>query len=181
MPMSKQNGFTLLELMTTLAVVAIVVTVGVPSMTSLVRDNRIVAYTNDFISTVRTARIEAINNVVQVTVCKSTDQATCNVDAAWHDGWIVFVDNDGDEVRDLGGTPETLIRAHAALEGANTFQSAAFDDWIAFRPDGLALGSTGNAGTFSLCNAYGELYGRDISISRTGSSSVSDNADGACP
>ena len=179
--MSKQNGFSLLELITAVAVAAIVVSLGVPSMTSLVRGNRIVAHTNDFVSTVHTARAEAVNNVLQVTVCKSTDQATCNNAASWHDGWIVFVDNDGDEVRDLGGTPETLIRAHEALAGANTLQSAAFDDWIAFRPDGLAIGSTGNAGTFSLCNADGAFYGRDISISRTGSSSVGDNADGACP
>ncbi len=179
--MSNQKGFSLLELMTAITVAAIVVGLGVPSMTSLVRGNRIVAYTNDFVLTVRTARAEAVNQVVQVTVCKSTDQAICDLDASWHDGWIVFVDNDGDEVRDLGGTPETLIRAHEALEGANTLQSAAFDDWIAFRPDGLAFGSTGNAGTFSLCNAHGESYGRDISISRTGGSSVGDNADGACP
>ena len=181
MPMSKQNGFTLLELLTTVSVVAIILSMGVPSMTSLVRSNRIVAYTNDFVSSVHTARAEAVNNVVQVTVCKSDDQATCNNTASWNDGWIVFVDNDEDEIRDLGGTPETLIRAREALEGANTLQSAAFDDWIAFRPNGLAIGSTGNAGTFSLCNEAGAYYGRDISISRTGSSSVGDNADGACP
>ena len=179
--MSKQSGFTLLELLTSIAVVSLVMTMGVPSMTSVIRANRVVAETNDFIGTMRTARAEALNNVVQVTVCKSLDQATCDDTASWHDGWIVFVDNDEDEIRDMGGTPETLIRVHEALEGSNTLQSAAFANWIAFRPNGLAIGSAGNAGTFSLCNEAGPYYGRDISMSRTGGSSVADNADGSCP
>ena len=179
--MSKQNGFTLLDLLTTVGVLAIVLGLGVPSMTSLVRSNRIVAHTNEFIATINTARTEALNNVVQVTVCKSLDQASCNNSASWQDGWIVFIDNDEDEVRNLSEPPETLIRAHKALDGSYTLQSVAFVNWIAFRPNGLAIGSAGNAGTFSLCNEADARFGRDISISRTGSSSVGENADGACP
>ena len=150
-------------------------------MTSMVRSNQIVAYTNDFISTVQTARAEALNSVNQVTVCKSLDQVSCDITASWNDGWIVFVDNDEDEIRNLAGTPETLIHAHQSLDGSYTLQSAAFADWIAFRPNGLALGSAGNAGTFSLCSAAGPHYGRNISISRTGSPLVGENAAGACP
>ena len=179
--MSKQNGFTLLELLVTVGVIAIVVSIGVPSMASLIRGNRVVADANDFISTVHTARAVALNNVVQVTVCKSLDQASCSNAASWHDGWIIFIDNDEDEIRNLGGTPEPLIHAHKSLQRSNTLQSTAFANWIAFRPNGLAIGSAGNAGTFSLCNEAGAGYGRDISISRTGSSSIGENADGACP
>ncbi len=179
--MRRQKGFTLLELLTSVTVLAIVVTVGVPSMTSLIRGNRIVSDTNDFVASINTARAEALNNVVQVTVCKSRDQATCDDAASWHDGWIVFVDNDEDENRDLGGTPETLISVHEALEGSNTLQSAAFANWIAYRPNGLVIGSAANTGTFSLCNQQGATYGRDISISRIGATSVDDNAEGACP
>ncbi len=176
-----QGGFSLAELLMTVGISAMILSFGMPSLTSLVRNNRVVAYTNDFISTVHMARTEALNNVIQVTVCKSLDQASCDNAASWHDGWIVFVDNDEDEIRDLAGTPETLIGAHKALEGSNTLQSAAFANWIAFRPNGLAIGSAGNAGTFSLCNAAGANYGRDISISRTGSPLAGENAVGACP
>ncbi len=179
--MLRQYGFTLLELLTTVAVAVLIVGLALPSMTSVLRGNRVVADANDFIATINTARAEALNNVAQVTVCKSLDQARCDDAASWHDGWIVFVDNDEDEIRDLTGTPETLIGAHAALERSNTLQSAAFANWIAFRPNGLAIGSAGNAGTFSLCNEAGASYGRDISVSRTGSSSVGKNAVGACP
>ncbi len=170
-----------MELLKTVGIIGIVLSFGVPSMTPLVQGNRSVTYANDFISTMHLARAEALNNVLQVTVCKSRDQASCDDTASWQDGWIVFIDNDEDEVRNLGGTPEILIRAHQALEGSFTLQSAAFANWIAFRPNGLAIGSAGNAGTFSLCNEAGARYGRDVSISRTGSPLVGENADGACP
>ena len=178
---SHERGFTLMELLKVVGIMAIVLSFGVPSMASLIRSNQIVGYTNDFISTVQTARAEALNNVVQVTVCKSFDQATCDTAASWNDGWIAFIDDDEDEIRDLAGTPEALIHAHQALADSYTLQSAAFADWIAFRPNGVTLGSVGNAGTFSLCSDEGANYGRDISITRTGSPLVGENAVGACP
>lgn len=177
----RQRGFTLMELLKTIGIISIVLSFGVPSMASLVRSNQVVTYTNDFISTVQSARAEALNGVAQVTVCKSLDQASCSNGASWTDGWIVFVDNNEDEIRNLGGAPETLISARAALEGSYTLQSAAFADWIAFRPNGLAIGSAGNAGTFVLCSTAANSHGRDISISRTGTPIAGDNAPGACP
>ena len=179
--MSKQNGFTLLDTLTTVTILVLVVTVGMPSMTSLIRGNRIVSDTNSFVASINTARAEAVKSVVQVTMCKSRDQTNCDDTASWHDGWIVFVDIDEDESRDLTVTPEALIGVHEALEGSNTLRSAAFANWIAFRPNGLAIGSASNAGTFSLCNEAGASYGRDIGVSRIGSTLVRDNADGACP
>ena len=177
--MSKQNGFTLIELLTTVTVVGLLVGIAVPSMTSVVRGNQVVAYTNDLVASIHTARSEAMNEVLQVTVCKSSNQVSCDNSVSWEDGWIIFTDNDQDGVRDLGGTPETLIYVHEAFDGAYTLQSASFANWIAFRPSGLSIGSTANAGTFSLCHETGS-YGRDISISRTGSPSVGDNAEDSC-
>ena len=179
--MSKQNGFTLLDALTTVTVLVLVVSMGIPSMTSLIRGNRIVSDTNSFVASIHTARAEAVKNVVQVTMCKSRDQANCDDTASWHDGWIVFIDNDEDESRDLNVTPETLIVVHDELQGSNTLGSAAFADWIAFRPNGLAIGSAANVGTFNLCNDAGASYGRDISVSRIGSTVVSDSTDGSCP
>jgi len=166
-----------MELLTTITVGSLLASIAVPSMTSVIRGNQVVAYTNDLVASVYAARGEAMNEVVQVAVCKSSNQAACDNTVSWEDGWIVFIDNDADSVRDVG---ETLVYAHESLKGAYTLQSAAFDNWIAFRPNGLAIGSTANAGTFSLCHETGS-YGRDISISRTGSPSVDENAEGSCP
>ncbi len=178
MPRS-QDGYSMVELLTTVAVAAVLLSVSVPSMTSLVRSNRIVSDTNEFVATINLARAEALTNVLQVTVCKSRNQVSCDASASWHDGWIVFVDNDENEQRDLTGATETLLLVHEELGGSNTLQSVAFSNWIAFRPNGLAIGNAANAGMFSLCNAAGATYGRDISVSRIGSTSV-ENADGDC-
>ncbi len=180
-PRSNQTGYTMLELLTTVAVAALLLSLGVPSLNSLVRSNRIVSDTNEFIATINMARAEALNNVLQVTVCKSRNQVSCDASASWHDGWIVFVDNDEDEQRDTAAPVETLLLVHEDLEGSNTLRSAAFSNWIAFRPNGLAIGNAANAGVFSLCNDAGATYGRDISISRIGSTSIDENADGSCP
>ncbi len=58
--MSLQKGFTLLELIVTLAVVAIVLTMGIPSFQALIRDNRLIALTNEFIGAMHLTRSEAI-------------------------------------------------------------------------------------------------------------------------
>lgn len=179
--MHKELGVTLLELLVTVSIAGILLAAGVPSMTALTRSNRMVADTNALVATLHAARSEALKDAAQVTVCKSGDQASCNQALDWHDGWIVFIDSDADGVRDLGGTSEAIIRTHESLEGGNTLQSVAFADWIAYRASGLVVGSSGNSGTFSLCNTAGSEFGRDISISRTGSASISESADGACP
>ncbi len=177
--MQRQEGFSLLELLTIIGVLAILAGMGIPVFNAVTRSSRAVSYTNDFVSTMHTARLAAVTKVSQVTVCKSTDQQLCNNAASWEDGWIVFVDTDEDEVRDVGVTSETLLRAHDSLHQSNSLQSAEFTNWIAFRPNGLTLGTVANAGTFSLCHATDDRHTRIISINRTGSPSLLEN-NGAC-
>jgi type IV fimbrial biogenesis protein FimT len=83
-------GFTLLELMTALLVVAIVLSAGVPSYLSVVRNNRAATNANELVSALTTARSEAVRRGDRVSICRSNDGATCS--GAWEDGWIVFVD-----------------------------------------------------------------------------------------
>ncbi len=177
--MQRQKGFSLMELLTIIGVLAMLAGMGIPVFTAVTRSSRAVTYTNDFVSTMHTARLEAVTNVAQVTVCKSVDQQVCSNAATWQDGWIVFVDTNEDEVRDVGGTPETLLRAHDSLHQSNSLQSAEFTNWIAFRPNGLTLGTLANAGTFSLCHETDDRHTRIISINRTGSPSLLEN-NGAC-
>lgn len=178
---NRQRGLTLMELLKTMGIVSIVLSFGVPSMTSLVRGNQVVTYVNEIVSTVHAARTQAVYSVVQITVCKSVDQLSCSNAASWNDGWIAFADANENEIRNVDGVPEALIYAHPALDRTFTLQSEAFDDWIAFRPNGRTIGSVANTGTFSLCSDSGTRYGRDINISRTGSPLAGESADGACP
>jgi type IV fimbrial biogenesis protein FimT len=86
----QSRGFTVIELMITVAVVAIVAAIAVPSFTEQIRNNRSVSIANEFIDTVSFARAQAVSRPARISICASSDQETCTGD--WKDGYIVFID-----------------------------------------------------------------------------------------
>ena len=88
--MKKHTGFTLVELMITLVLVAILATIGVPSFMSLIANNRLTTQANELVSSLNLARSEAIKRNTRVTVCRSSTGTSCG--GTWSNGWIVFVD-----------------------------------------------------------------------------------------
>ena len=90
---ARNNGFTLIELMVTLGVAAILLSVGIPGFNGLIRDNRLTTDYNQFVSALNTARSEAVKRGVGVTTCKRNTAGTdCNNAGNWEDGWIIFTD-----------------------------------------------------------------------------------------
>ena len=188
--MKKYSGFTLVELMITLFIVGILLTVGVPSLKSFMQSNQLIAATNELISALHVARSEAIKSNSRVTICSSDDGATCSGDDDWTDGWIVFVDADGD----LSGTgavctaPNTdcLLRIHDGFtdnqltvsgEDANSADITSFT----FTSRGMPKATTGatQSGIFSICSLDdgGNTIGsRAVVLSLSGRVRVSDNA-----
>jgi type IV fimbrial biogenesis protein FimT len=92
------RGFTILELMITVAVLAILVGVGNPSFQDMMRRNRLAAQTNQLLGTLAFARSEAVKRGVRVTVCPTNDaQDACSDDGRWaQNGMIIFTDNIGE-------------------------------------------------------------------------------------
>jgi type IV fimbrial biogenesis protein FimT len=82
-------GFTLFELMVTVAVAAILVVVGVPTFTSFVQNNRAAAHANELVTAFSFARNEAIRRGAAIAICSSADGATCVGGNDWTVGWIV--------------------------------------------------------------------------------------------
>lgn len=115
--MNRQAGFTLTELIVTVAVAAILLTVGIPSFQDMFRRNRAAAHTNEVISALNLARSEAAKRGVRVSLCPSTDQATCSGGTNWNSGWIVFTDT---STNDSTVTVGTVLRVGEALTGAPT-------------------------------------------------------------
>ena len=185
-------GFTLIELMVTIALAAIILTQAVPSFNSLVQNNRLISQKNEFISTLNLARNEALKRATRVTVCASTDQATCDT-TDWEQGWIVFSDRDGDSELDAGtgaclATEDCLIRVSAGLQDGNTLSArksgaAADTGFIQYTP----RGAVDTAATFTFCDKRGAEHaratninnlGRAISASDSGADGIVNDVDG---
>jgi type IV fimbrial biogenesis protein FimT len=86
-------GFTLLELMITLAVLAILTAIAVPSFQTLLERNRLTSATNDLLGALMMARSNAVTRRVITRVCPSTNASTCATGTVnWATGWIVTED-----------------------------------------------------------------------------------------
>ncbi|MFS1524594.1 GspH/FimT family pseudopilin [Microbulbifer sp. 2304DJ12-6] len=89
---SPQAGFTLIELMVTLAVLAILITVAVPSFTDMINNNRSVALSEALTNALNFTRSEAVKRGARVSICASDNGTGCTAANTWSSGWIVFVD-----------------------------------------------------------------------------------------
>lgn len=171
-------GTTLIELIVTLSIAAILLTIGVPSFQNIVATNRIASLTNELSGALQLARSEAVTRGKTVTVCKTDDVSdsapSCNASADWQDGWVVFVDdnNDGDD------TGETPLRVGQPSSGNAVISGDAnFVDYVKFHPNGQSQGasSLGTTGTITVCIAPNQ---RSITLNPIGRLSI---ATGTCP
>lgn len=196
----RASGFTLLELIITIIVLSIVASFAVPSFRETIMNNRLTAQINEASSLISYARSEAskLQSGV-VTVCSSTDSASCSGNAAWETGWIVFRDIDGDRTVDTADGDE-LLKVGAALTGGNTFRIVDLTSdgggYVQFASNGFPiLSATGNAaGSFVICDDRGASEARAISVNISGQTRLArdnggtagvlndhDNADITCP
>ena len=85
------RGFTLIELMVTLAVMAIVLGIAVPSFQKQIINNKSLTFSEEFAAALNYARSQAVKTTKRVSICASSDGATCT--GSWSEGFIVFQDD----------------------------------------------------------------------------------------
>ncbi|WP_147653237.1 GspH/FimT family pseudopilin [Vulcaniibacterium gelatinicum] len=147
-PFRHERGFTLVELMITLAVAAIILALAVPGFQAVINGNRLTAAANELLAALQTARIEAVRYHQRTVLCLSANAHTATpgcapAGATGLDGWIAFVDRDRD--RNYSAGTDTLLRVTRAPGGIRLLASPAVPapGRVTFRPDGFAPDAAG--------------------------------------
>ena len=168
-----QSGFTLIELMVVVAMVAILAMLAVPSWTQLQTRNAVRAAVNDFSTSLQFARSEAVRTNLPVTVCASSDGVNCT-DTEMQDGWIVRT---GPQVNAAGQVilqdvlPRTLVQMDTTAVANRRFT---------FLPNGSPAANFAGA-TMAVCPESPDFVDltRTIVINRAGRANVA--SPGVCP
>ncbi|MCX7233584.1 MAG: GspH/FimT family protein [Burkholderiales bacterium] len=130
---SRAAGFTLLEMLLTLALTALLMAVAVPTLSRLLSKAAVQSAADALVGDLRYARSEAIKRARTVSVCSSAGGVACASSAAWRDGWMVFVGRLDPE--------DQILRVQERLEPLASIASAtpANDKrFIAYQASGMA-------------------------------------------
>lgn len=173
------KGVTLIEVVVVSAIIAIMAAIAAPAMQAFIREMQLRTATNDLSTAMAYARSEAIKRGWPVTVCKSSNTGnstpSCAVGANWQDGWIVFVDSNGDgavtTIASSSFPADTVLRARTAAANSLAISGGTnYADYVSYDSRGVSKGSGGlNNGTFTLCHG-GES--RSVVINTTGRTSI---------
>ncbi len=140
-----QSGFTLYELLITIVIIGIVLSVGIPNFGVFTQNSRITSTANDLHSSFHLGRSEAARSKSNITICASANSmdaaATCG--GTFNDGWIIFIDLDGNIQRDVAGD-ENVLRRHPVIDDAIDIVAKGTGDvdatYFSFAPTGLGRG-----------------------------------------
>lgn len=121
-PTRRFRGFTLVELMVTIVIVAVLVAIGLPSFRNVIQRNRVSTASNDLLAGLAYARTTAINRGQLVSMCPSTDGTSCTSNGqAFEPGWIVYTYPAGaaSANKAYAAASGTLLRASGSHTGVS--------------------------------------------------------------
>ena len=157
---ARQTGLTLLELLTALAIIAILLAAATPSLQQQQLKYRLDAESRRLFTDMQFARMRAITHRQAVVICPDQGNGSCANSPTWHAGWFVFADQNRDQERQ---TDEPIIRIGASMPQL-TGTSSAGRTRARFLPDGSAAGSNL---TLRICS-QADLPWRRITLSNSG-------------
>ncbi len=142
----RRSGFTLIEALVVVAIIAVTSAIVIPGMSGFVYDSRVSGNVNEFIGAMTLARTEAVKRGRLVTICRSADAdnatPTCADGSDWATGWIVF--QEGSSSSDVGsfGSGDVLLQRRGALISGMIAQSSPAISGVTFNSLGEQIGST---------------------------------------
>lgn len=173
------RGFTLADLLVTLAIVAILTTIAIPSFSYLIANDAMSAHINRFVSHIHYARSEAIKRRERIVICPTIDTSRCLLNGDWHEGWMVFVDSRPN--RELDRNEELLLSVSEA-PGGISMVSSRYRRRLVFQDSGMPLGSNI---TIRFCRPDEAVSPKALIMSNTGrprlSAVMPDGKEIPCP
>ena len=156
----QHGGFSLYELLMTLALAALLVSIGLPSFSSLLARNRQAVEINALFHAFHLARKQSIMRRKVVSLCPSRDGETCLDDKDWSTGWIMFENTDRDSPPHVD-PGEMVLRAHDVSDSVR----------IIANRKGFTLRATfkrATNGTFVICDTQNRAAAKGLIVSYTG-------------
>ena len=156
-----QTGFTALELIVTLAIITVLLTMGVPAVENYSWNLRMKTTMDQLQTDLHQARSHAISHNSQTVICPATDGNDCSGLSVWQNGWIIFTDINSDRQRQ----DSEPLHHHAEAVSMLSISSSVSRNYIRFYPNGSAPGSNV---TILFCDRRGAVHAGTITVSNSG-------------
>ena len=167
MQSKKQTGFTLIELMVTLVVLVIALSIGVPSFVTWIKNNRIDTATRTLVSALQLARNEAVSRQTVITI---------DNEGNWNNGLMIFTDDAPNGNTNYNVAEDDLIKdLDFSMDGITANSLDANNNFISFTSTGL-LNEGGNQRVIAICDDRGAIEGTAITISVVGRTTIGNTA-----
>jgi type IV fimbrial biogenesis protein FimT len=165
-----QQGLSLVELIGTISIVAVVNAMAGPTLGETFKRNQLRSQAEQVMTTLNLARSEAVKRNQPVSICRSSNGTSCTGD--WQDGWIVFSNLDGDNVLDIG--TDEVIRVYEGLAHGHAFYGTVGTDAMTYFSDGSYAGGSE---TVRICSEDADLeHSWTVEINTVGRPRVSKGA-----
>ena len=156
------RGFTLTELLLTIAIAAILLGIGIPGLQQYLQNNRRAAAVNQLVGDIQAARVLSLNEGRNLVLCTGAANTGCSLSSNWQNGWILFEDDNADTIFDI--SDERLVFVRESLPGVRMPSSNATGR-IRFRPGLQSI--TGNS-SIAVCVTTRNEDGRIVTIAPNG-------------
>lgn len=181
------RGYTLLEMLVTISIIAIVAGMAVPSYRNLIDNSSLSSTANRFLGALRYARSEAVKRKGVVKICATDASGQCTGAAGnWVNGWLIYIDTNGSNLYELPGDPDNLnvdvddilLKQLVLNEESITIKAdnIEYDSLVSFQ----SKGQVNSPVKFAFCDERGQEYSLGLTIGMSGRAKIGERGSATC-